>query len=106
MTCVVLRRDLEAPLEARVARDALRLLGIPSIKLTPRGQRGWQDRLFFVPGGRPVIGEFKRAGEGLEDLQGARRARLAALGYDVEMFDDYDGAMAALRRAATRGTKK
>lgn len=62
------------------ARDEL---GILSIKLQLRYDAGWPDAMFLVPGGRPVLMEFKLPGKELEPLQVYRRNVLKKLGYDV-----------------------
>src|SRR5208283_1561851 len=93
---VVARRPLETSVERRVARDALTLYGVVSFKLTLRHDAGWPDRLFLVPGGRPLFIEFKRPGEPPNPLQAHRIETLSGLGYDVEVRDDYDAALAAI----------
>jgi len=93
---VVARRPLETSVERRVARDAVTLYGVVSFKLTLRHNAGWPDRLFLVPGGRPLFIEFKRPGEPPNPLQWHRIATLNGLIYDVEVHDDYDAAMAAI----------
>lgn len=94
---IILRRALEGPLERRVMRDAARDLGLRSLKLNLRFDAGWPDRLWLVPGGRPLFSEFKRSGESPSPLQSERLRFLANLGYDTAVFDDYDEAMRRLR---------
>jgi hypothetical protein len=94
----VLRYELETDVEKRVVRDASRHLGLTSIKLTLKYDAGWPDRLFFIPGGRPFLIEFKRSGEEPEPLQADKIEQLTKLGYDVEWHDNYDAAMTALRK--------
>lgn len=70
-----------------------------SVKLTPAGNRGYMDRLFWIPGGRPLLIEFKVPGEEPEPLQAYRIERLREIGYDVEVHTTADGAVAAVCRA-------
>jgi hypothetical protein len=81
----------ESPLEAR-ARAWARARGIVNAKLT--GLDGIQDAIFFPPGGRPVIGEFKAKGVGSRSLQEATQpwyaAKLAHEGYDVHVWDTWE----------------
>ena len=90
---------LESHIETKVCYDAKAKLGIRSIKLTPAGQTGYQDRLFFMPGGRPLLIEFKRSGEEPEPKQEYLREELIDLGYNVKVCDNYDDAMEAIHQA-------
>jgi len=93
----IVRRELEAPLRARVV-SAARALGVISLRID---YDGWPDRLFLTPG-RPVWLEFKRGGEGPRPLQAHRLAQLRALGYDAAWTDDFDDAMARIKHALRR----
>src|SRR5690606_14277269 len=55
----ILDRDVERP----AARRALQELGVFSIKIAAAQETGYPDRLFLIPGGRPLFIEFKRPGE-------------------------------------------
>ena len=94
------RRLLEAAVERKVVHTALTVYGVRSIKLDSRVSSGWPDRLFLVPGGRPLFIEFKKPG----DKPGAKQdyviGVLRDLGYAVEVHDDFDEAMGAIFRAA------
>ena len=59
--------------------------GVPSEKF---GQHGYPDRIFFIPGGRPLLIEFKSRGKKPRPLQEHRINTLLNLGYDVEVHDD------------------
>ena len=77
------------PLENTSIRDPARRLirdklGVPSLLLQLKHDAGWPDVMFLVPGGRPLLMEFKRPGFELEPLQEERRATLLKLGYDAE----------------------
>ena len=84
----ILRRELEAPLRARVTRDA-RALGVLSLRID---YDGWPDRVFLTPR-QPVWLEFKRGGDGPRELQAHRLRQLRELGYNASWTDDYDKAM-------------
>lgn len=72
-------------------------LGVRSIKLTPQGQRGWNDRLFWVPGGRPLLVEFKREGEEPRKLQTHRHETLRDLGYETMVAVAWEPVLEKLR---------
>ena len=63
-----MRKKLERVIENRVVREA-EAAGILVRKLNGEGQRGWPDRMFCIPGGRPLFIEFKREGEDARKLQ-------------------------------------
>lgn len=93
------------PLESKVERDtcgdALRKLRVPNMKmLHTGGETGWPDRIFFIPN-RPLLIEFKRPGE--KDNTSPRQEYihdiLRELGYDVQVHDNKDEALAAIKAA-------
>jgi hypothetical protein len=92
------RYALENPIENKVASIA-KAMGVPSLKMNLRGNRGWPDRLFLIPGGRPLFIEMKRPGDDLRPLQEHRRETLQNLGYDVEVHDDVKPAVQAIKDA-------
>jgi len=92
------RYALENPIENKVASIA-KAMGVPSLKLNLRGNRGWPDRLFLVPGGRPLLIEFKRPGDDLRPLQEHRKETLQDLGYDFEAHDEVKAAVQAIKDA-------
>ena len=95
MAKTVIRRDQESSLKRRVMAAAVREFGLHSIRLD---HDGWNDQLILIPGGRPLFAEFKVKGEEPRVLQARRHDTLVALGYDVVVWDDYETAMADLRR--------
>ena len=95
MANIVIRRDRESALKRRVMAAAVREFGLHSIRLD---HDGWNDQLILIPGGRPLFSEFKVKGEEPRVLQVRRHDTLVALGYDVVVWDDYETAMADLRR--------
>lgn len=94
-----LRAQLEATIERDACSDALTLLGVRSSKLITPGDTGWPDHIFWIPGGRPLLIEFKREGEEPRPKQGYIHEVLKGLGYDIETHDTKAGALEAIRRA-------
>lgn len=92
----------ERGLRDRVCRDALHRHGVPSLQLTLHTNAGWPDRVFFIPGGRPLLLEFKRPGETPEPLQMYRLGVLHKLGYDAAWVDNYPQAMELICRSISR----
>ena len=78
---------LERTIEAAVVRAATRL-GVLHTKLNLVGRRGWPDRCFWLPDGRPLFIEFKRSGLVPTPLQAHTHEQLRAIGYRVEVVDD------------------
>jgi hypothetical protein len=88
----------ESPLEARAVRWA-RWRGIVTAKLT--GCDGIPDRVFFVPGGRPVVGEFKAEGAGSHGTRATTQPwyleKLRADGYDAHKWDTWEKFIEAMK---------
>lgn len=57
---------------------------------------GMPDRVFWLPGGSPLIIEFKRRGKKPRKLQAYRIKELKELGYDTESYDNADAAKARI----------
>jgi hypothetical protein len=93
----IIRHALEVSLERRVVDAAALDFGLRSLKLNLRYDAGWPDRLWLLPGGRPLFSEFKRPGDDPKPLQAERLRFLRELGYNTAVFDDYDIAMRRLR---------
>lgn len=90
---------LETDLEERVCNDALRLYGVLNLKLNGRGNTGYPDRIFWIPGGEPLLIEFKLPDEDPRKRQNLVHAQLLYKGYDVQVHDTYEEAIAAIRKA-------
>lgn len=94
----------ESPLEARAVKWA-RFHDIVTAKLG--GCDGIPDRVFFVPGGRPVVGEFKAEGAGSRGTRAATQpwylAKLAADGYEARRWDTWEKFMEDMGRWARTG---
>ena len=89
----------ESALERRVCDKALARHGVPSVKLEPPkgSEAGWPDRLFFIPGGRAFLLEFKERGYEPTRKQEYMHDMLEGLGYDVAWTDDEEAALAAIK---------
>jgi len=86
-------RVKESSIESDVAGRA-RKAGIESIKVVAAAENGWPDRIFLIPGGRPLIIEFKKPGEPLRPLQEHRVNCLRLIGYDVCVCEEREAACA------------
>lgn len=86
----------EAKIERSVCNKALNQLGIANIKLKAAG---YTDRAFLCPF-RPLFIEFKAVGEEPRPLQVDRIDSLRKLGYEVQVHDDEDKALAAIHAHA------
>lgn len=91
-------RILESTIEGVVANIAKKKLGVHSIKLNVVGSRGWPDRLFLIPGGKPLFIEFKRPGGKTRKLQDHTHQIMRNLGYEVEVHDNKEDAIEAIRQ--------
>jgi len=89
----------EYDLEDWVVAEAKRLWGVEGLKFTPRGDTGWPDRIFFIPGGLPLLIEFKQPGESLKKRQAYVHRFLKRNGYKVETHDQAHLAIKAIARA-------
>jgi hypothetical protein len=90
---------LEKTVERSVCRRALHELGVANIKLAAQGQTSWPDRLFLIPGGKPLLIEFKKVSEEPRPDQLQCHTILRMLGYNVEVHDDEHAAMLSIRKA-------
>lgn len=87
---------LEVAIEDAACTLCLEQLGVRSIKLNLTGNTGWPDRLFFIPGGRPLLIEFKQPGETPEPRQRLIHAFLSYNNYDIETHTTTQGAVQAV----------
>lgn len=71
---------------------------VKGLKFTPEGDGGWPDRIFMIHTGRPLLIEFKKPGEEPEPRQRHNHKLLRRWGYDVEVHDDRELALEAIRR--------
>lgn len=89
----------ESSLEKSVVKWA-KCRGVDSIKMEISSYVGLPDRLFLIPGGRPLFMELKRPGDtkGLRAIQRERINDLKHKGYDAVVCDNKDEAIFQLER--------
>lgn len=90
---------LEIDIEEEVCKQALDL-GVTNVKMKAAGHRGWPDRMFLIPGGKPLFIEFKRDTD-LSANQVIIIRRLRYYGYQVEVCDYAEEALEHIRNALT-----
>lgn len=94
-----MRKRSESALESKCVKWA-RSRGIVVAKL--KELDGIPDRIFFVPGGAPVVGEFKKegkTGEGLQEFtQPWYLAKLKHEGYNVHHWDSEEEFLQTMKR--------
>lgn len=102
------RVTTEAPCENAVVSWAKKH-GIHVRKMNGLGFNHWPDRMFCVPGGKPVFIEFKKPGlrdkprMGQTVMQNDLREELIAYGYQCHVIDDRNDGIAILRAALEAG---
>lgn len=89
-----LEKSIENPVVAWAKKQGIRRV----MKLNGMGNRSMPDRMFFIPGGRPFLIEFKRPGCVPTELQTHTITELIEDGYDVEVHDTVLGAKAAITK--------
>lgn len=78
--------------------------GCRATKLQGPGNRSLPDYIFWVPGGRPFLVEFKAPGKEPTELQWYTIQQFIADGYDVEVHDSKESAIAALKERLERAS--
>ena len=81
----------------RVVTAWARDMGLMTIKLNVRGQRGTPDRLFML-NGRVLFLEFKRPGAKPSPLQRYMITQLQANGFDAVVVDEVEQAKKLIGR--------
>lgn len=71
--------------------------GVKVLKVNPLWAAGWNDRIFFIPGGKVLIIEFKRPGGTVSKLQAQRHKELLRDGYDHHVIDNKEEGKALIR---------
>jgi len=89
----------ETLIEVAACKKVLDELGVFGIKLTSPGTNGMPDRMFLIPGGCPVLVEFKRPGAQPEPLQKYTHELLQKLQYRIEVFDNVEDCFNCICRA-------
>lgn len=87
---------LERDIQKAVVKYARHTLGLCAVKLATRAYRSYPDFIFFIPGGRPLLIEFKRTGEQPTAAQAAIHEDLHNAAYTVQIHDTIHGGKAAL----------
>lgn len=80
--------ETENPIEQKAVAEVWKYLGIKGSKLTIKGETGYPDRIYWLPGGKPFLVEYKRPGEDPREKQIHIHTELMKLDYDVEVHDD------------------
>lgn len=93
---------LEKDIESKVCRRAFSELGVRNIKVNTLTETGWPDRMFLIPGGRPLFIEFKRPGGEPDPKQVHIHGILKGLDYSVEVCDSEEEAMSKIAQALRR----
>lgn len=90
-------RVLESSIERKVVKwcKEHRVL---TTKLNGFGSRGKPDRVFWMPGGKAVLAEFKRPGGKMTKLQIHNAECFQDLGFDFYTFDSAERAISVLHR--------
>lgn len=96
---------LEKKIERDVCDEVKEQLGVLGVKFTTPGRKGYPDRIFFIPGGKPLLIEFKRDGEDPEPYQAYIHEILRGLSYEVQVHDNFDTAISAVRTALESATQ-
>ena len=96
----------EAGIEHKVVHDAAEKLGIQSTKMGTTFSIGWPDRLFFIPGGRIHMIEFKKPGGKVTVRQAFIHAELRKAGYTVSVHTDVDEALADIAARTPKRFRK
>ena len=97
---MTLHREIDR-IEKPTRRRALQELGVPSLKLHLRAgtPTGMVDTLYFIPGGRPLLHEYKWGKLAPEPKQNYTHKWLKKLGYDVQVHNNVEDALESIRRA-------
>ena len=74
-------------------------LGVGSLKLNVKANTGYPDRVFWIPGGKPLFIEFKTPDGELSEKQKYHIDRLRKDGYNVEVCDNAIDALYAAIKA-------
>jgi hypothetical protein len=95
----VSRKRRESALESKAVKYA-RSRGVVVAKLTQLD--GVPDRIFFTPGGRPLIIEFKARGEKPGELQQWYLQKLKEDGYRAVFVDTWEKFLVLMEKFGTK----
>lgn len=108
MAIITIKRS-ESSIQGAVVGWAKKTYGIVCQKLSTgsRFQKSsFPDFIFFLPGGKPLLIEFKREGGIITSAQADNHAGLRGLGYDVCVVDDVETGKRLIREAMEKIMKK
>jgi hypothetical protein len=88
---------LEKTIEDSICNKAREQWKLVHRKMNGLGFNSWPDRLFFIPGGKPLFMEMKRRGRNPTEDQARLHDQLRALGYDVVVVDSVEDGMSILK---------
>lgn len=88
---------LEATIENSICTKAREQWKLIHRKMNGMGFNSWPDRMFFLPGGKPLLIEMKRKGRNATEDQARLHDQLRDLGYDVIVVDSVEDGMLALK---------
>ena len=93
---------IESKIEQKAVDLVWKWLGIEGEKLKIIGNTGYPDRIFWMPGGIPLMIEFKAPGEKPRPKQLEVHKKLINLGYKVEVHDnEFDAFQAVIQAVDT-----
>lgn len=78
----------ETKIENAFVDEVWKYLGIKAGKLKIEGETGYPDRILWLPGGKPLLIEFKVPGADPKPHQEGKHELLKKLGYNVKVFDN------------------
>jgi hypothetical protein len=89
----------ETKIEIKACGYVWQYLGIKGGKLTIIGDVGYPDRIFWLPGGKPLLIEFKQPGHVPNPTQQEVHTTLRSLGYNVQVHTNAIDAFEAVINA-------
>lgn len=101
---------LERDIERRVCKDIERWardndVVLRAVKFSSPAMRGYPDRMVVWSGGGVLFIEFKRWGERPSALQSYTHDVLRSMGFEVQVHDNYNDAMEAIKTAVSATRK-
>jgi hypothetical protein len=89
----------ESSIERSVCKKAFEKYGVRHRKLNGMGARDWPDQLFLWKGKGILFIEFKAPDKEASEAQANNHKMLREMGFQVEVHDDVDTALAAIYAA-------
>lgn len=82
---MLLMSNPETLIENEAVKEVYEQLGIQGSKLSIKGEDGYPDRIFWLPGGKPLLVEYKQPGESPRPSQQKIIDQLRLINYNVEV---------------------